>query len=115
MRHGSGLHTTFALGLASGLLAACTGGTPVPPGEVQRSTLTRASAQSLTSSDAIEASTGNVAFALDVYATLRHPGANAVYSPWSITSALAMTYAGAAGTTATEMAHALHSTRSTNR
>lgn len=50
----------------------------------------------------------NSAFALDLYHRLdRRPG-NLAYSPYSVSSALAMTYAGARGATATEMARALH-------
>ena len=50
------------------------------------------------------------AFAIDVYRQLAAEGGNIFFSPYSISSALAMTYAGAKGDTAEEMAKALHFT-----
>ncbi len=51
---------------------------------------------------------GNTAFALDLYQAVRHQGGNLFYSPYSISLALAMTYAGAKGETAEQMANTLH-------
>ncbi len=53
---------------------------------------------------------GNTAFALDLYQQLRTEKGNLFYSPFSISEALAMTFAGARGTTETEMAAALRFT-----
>lgn len=53
---------------------------------------------------------GNTAFACDLFARLRQEEGNICFSPYSISSALAMTYAGARGDTATEMAQVLHFT-----
>ena len=53
---------------------------------------------------------GNTAFALDIYKNLRSEPGNLFYSPHSISSALAMTFAGARGQTETDMATALHFT-----
>jgi serpin B len=53
---------------------------------------------------------GNNAFAVALYHQLSHQAANLFFSPESISTALAMTYAGARGNTATEMAKALHFT-----
>ena len=53
---------------------------------------------------------GNTAFALDLYQHLRDEEGNLFYSPYSITLALVMTYAGAAGQTAEAMAQTLHFT-----
>jgi len=51
---------------------------------------------------------GNNAFALDLYAELRGADGNLFFSPFSISTALAMTHAGARGRTETQMAEALH-------
>jgi serpin B len=53
---------------------------------------------------------GNNAFATDLYAQLRTRGGNLFFSPESISTALAISYAGARGDTASEMATALHFT-----
>jgi serpin B len=53
---------------------------------------------------------GNTTFACDLYARLRQQEGNVVYSPYSISTALAMTYAGARGKTAEQMAQVLHFT-----
>jgi serpin B len=51
---------------------------------------------------------GNTAFATDLYGVLREREGNLFFSPYSISVALAMTYAGAAGETAAEMEDTLH-------
>src|SRR5262249_61081382 len=51
---------------------------------------------------------GNAEFAFDLYARLRGQGGNLFLSPKSISTALAMTYAGARGETAEQMAKTLH-------
>jgi serine protease inhibitor len=53
---------------------------------------------------------GNNAFALDLYAHLAAEKGNLFFSPYSVSTALAMTYAGARAQTATEMAQTLHFT-----
>jgi serpin B len=50
---------------------------------------------------------GNSQFAFDLYARLRARDGNVFFSSYSISNALAMTYAGARGPTATQMAAAL--------
>lgn len=52
--------------------------------------------------------TGNTAFALDLYARLRTEKGNLFVSPFSISTALAMTAAGAKGQTLDEMRKVLH-------
>jgi serpin B len=47
-------------------------------------------------------------FGLELHQRIAAAGGNRVFSPWSIQSALAMTYAGAAGDTRDEMAATLH-------
>ena len=51
---------------------------------------------------------GNNQFALDLYAKLRTQDGNLFFSPYSISTALGMTYAGARGETAEQMATTLH-------
>lgn len=53
-------------------------------------------------------SDSNTAFALDLYQQLRSQDGNLFYSPFSISLALAMTYAGAQGDTASQMASGMH-------
>ncbi len=50
----------------------------------------------------------NTRFALDLYGRLRSTPGNLFFSPFSISTALAMTYAGAGGQTAEEMGTVLH-------
>ena len=51
---------------------------------------------------------GNSSFAFDLYRMLKEEDGNLFYSPYSISMALAMTYAGARGETAEQMADTLH-------
>ena len=50
----------------------------------------------------------NTGFALDMYAKLRDADSNLFFSPYSISTALAMTYGGAEANTASQMARTLH-------
>jgi serpin B len=61
-------------------------------------------------SDQAEIVKGNNAFAVELYSQLRSQPGNLFFSPESISTALAMTYAGARGQTATEMAGTMHFT-----
>jgi serpin B len=95
------------------VLPACGGpGTSATVG-VEQSTQTRLTNPSVSTADATELSTDNQAFAVDLYQALRAQSsndANLVFSPASLSIALAMLYQGAAGTTATGIAQALHFT-----
>jgi serpin B len=51
---------------------------------------------------------GSMAFAFDLYKELSSSGGNLFFSPYSISTALAMVYGGARGNTAAEMARTLH-------
>ena len=62
------------------------------------------------SPDQAALSASNNAFAIDLYGQLRKQDGNLFFSPESISTALAMAYAGARGSTASEMAAALHFT-----
>jgi len=54
---------------------------------------------------------GNTAFAFDLYAQLKDEDGNLFFSPYSISTALAMTYAGAKANTAEQMAETMHFSR----
>lgn len=62
-------------------------------------------AQSAPSQSAID---GNTAFALDLYRELKTAPGNLFFSPYSISTCLAMTYAGARGDTEKQMGRVLH-------
>ena len=55
-----------------------------------------------------ELAQGNNAFALDLYQQLKNDEGNLFFSPFSLSTALAMTYAGARGETESQMARVLH-------
>jgi serine protease inhibitor len=78
----------FAAILAAGTPAQAEGGTAVEP--------------------AAALVKGNSEFAFDLYGRLRARDGNVVFSSYSISNALAMTYAGARGPTAMQMAATLH-------
>jgi len=58
---------------------------------------------------------GNNAFACDLYARLKHGPGNLFFSPYSISTCLAMTYAGARGETEKQMRRVLHFDQSQGR
>jgi len=81
-----------------------------------RSDKERVAAPAAAGGDVAELVRGNSAFALSLYHVLREAeGGNLFYSPYSISLALAMTYAGARGDTARQMADALHFTLAPER
>jgi serpin B len=107
------------LGLWLCLACSCTGtrtGNPghtgdIPAGVVlARSELSRDEHPALSSAQAQTFGSDNRAFALALYHALAQQPGNLFFSPYSISTALAMTYAGARGSTETEMASALHFT-----
>ena len=85
---------------------------PVSPGQPQArlvsSELTRQVIQEMDETELAELVNGNSRFAFDLYQALRAEEGNLFYSPYSISLALAMTYAGARGETESQMAEALH-------
>jgi serpin B len=78
------------------------------PGCVVASDKQRITSPSVPDADLKVAAADTTAFALDLYQRLRTEKGNLFYSPFSISEALAMTFAGARGETATQMAAALH-------
>ena len=72
----------------------------------------RVTSPNVTASELTELVDGNTAFAFDLYQALRDEEGNLFYSPYSISVALAMTYAGARNETEQQMADTLHFTLS---
>jgi len=85
------------------LLSACG-----PSASIAKSDLPRNTSPSVTSDDIHTLTDDNNAFALDLYQSLRAQDGNLIYSPYSISLALAMAYAGARGETESQMAETLH-------
>ena len=73
-----------------------------------RSEKQRVASPDLAPSDMGDLVAGNSAFAFDLYQALSAEDGNLFYSPYSISLALAMTYAGARGETEQQMADTLH-------
>ena len=86
-------------------LAACA--QPAAAGEV-KSDKPRITSPVVSPADEALLVEGNSAFAFDLYQSLRKKDGNLFYSPHSISLALVMTYAGARGETAQQMADTLH-------
>lgn len=76
--------------------------------QVLESKLPRVKVDDIPSADIVTLAAGNTAFSLDLYHQLKSLSGNLFFSPYSISSALAMTYAGAEGKTAEEMAAVFH-------
>jgi len=79
-------------------------------GDVACSPLPRETSPDVANDDVATLAAGNAAFAFDLLQALDEAEENLFYSPYSISAALAMTYAGARGTTESQMAEALHFT-----
>lgn len=104
----------FLFSMASLATVACGGSSGGGQGQPQnygvvKSTLSRDTSPQVASGDLQKLAEGNTTFALDMYHAIAagNESDNLFYSPYSVSIALAMTYAGAAGSTATQMAGAL--------
>lgn len=100
------------------LLAVSCGPAPTQPGtsnvgsgnQLVKSKLKRVTGLQISQNDQQALAAGNQAFAVDLYQQLRGETGNLFFSPYSISLALAMTYGGAAGETARQMAQTLQFT-----
>ncbi|HSZ82762.1 MAG TPA: serpin family protein [Polyangia bacterium] len=99
------------LAATAALFAACNGGggTPTTPGATEvRSSQVRVTSPVLQTGDLATLAADDRHFAWDLYQAVATGSDNLVFSPASISIALGMTYGGAAGATATQMASTLH-------
>jgi serpin B len=94
--------------LVTGCSSGAIGAAPVIP--EGRSGLSRDTSPQVPAGDLESVVAGNNAFALALHKRLVEPGKNVATSPYSISTALAMVWAGARGDTASQMAEALHFT-----
>ena len=118
MRSVEALSFAFALSLAAVGCTSITDPRPEPspsdctdaskPGCLVASDKQRIMSPAVPDADLKEAVSGTTAFALDLFQQLRTEKGNLFYSPFSISQALAMTFAGARGDTEKQMAKALH-------
>ncbi len=83
---------------------------PPPPGELVQSDKPRVTSPNVPADDLAALVTGNTRFAFNLYQQVRGEPKNLIYSPYSISLALAMTYAGARTETEQQMADALQFT-----
>jgi serpin B len=82
----------------------------VPEIQLVRSDVQRDPSPEVTQADLADLARGNSRFSFDLYHHLKEGQGNLFYSPYSISLALAMTYAGARGQTENQMGEALHFT-----
>lgn len=83
--------------------------------KISQSTKPRDTSPQVDQADLAELVAGNSSFAFDLYQALHQEKDNLFYSPYSISVALAMTYAGARGETERQMAETMHFTLSQDR
>jgi len=97
----------LAVILLPGLVACAR---PIASGEVIQSEKQRITSPEVDTTELTTLVNGNSAFAFDLYQALRDKEGNLFYSPYSISLALAMTYAGARDETEKQMADTLRFT-----
>jgi serpin B len=90
--------------------SSSSGQPPVVSASIAQSSKPRVASPNVAPADLTDAANGNNAFAFDLYKYVRKDkkDSNLFYSPYSISLALAMTYAGARGQTEQQMAQTLH-------
>jgi len=109
------MRNIILLMLVSTMLLAMLGCSQVVSGQLLQSDKPRNTSPAVSGTDMGTLVNGNNSFAFDLYQVLRQSGENLFYSPYSISEALAMTYAGARGGTEKDMAGALHFTLAQDR
>jgi len=97
------LKVSIGITALSLLVSACG-----PSASIAKSDLGRVTLPAASPSDIQALVQNNNAFAFDLYQSLQTQNGNLIYSPYSISLALAMTYAGARSETESQMAQALH-------
>src|ERR1700690_2265803 len=90
--------------LISIVLSACG---PTPSANLAKSSLARDTNPNVSPTALSTLVDGNNTFAINLYEALRSQDGNLVFSPYSISLALAMTYAGARNETESQMAKAM--------
>lgn len=96
---------------SAGAPTAIASSTPGAGGaQVFKSGLARVISPSVPAADLTALASDNAGFAFDLYQAIRGQSGNLFYSPYSISLALAMAYAGASGQTAEQLARMLHYT-----
>ncbi|HSB90167.1 MAG TPA: serpin family protein, partial [Anaerolineales bacterium] len=99
---------SLVLLLVSLLLSSACSGLPLGDASLAISDKPRNMNPSVSPDDFASLAAGNTQFAFDLYRAIKGQDGNLFFSPYSISTALAMTYAGAAGDTSAQMADTLH-------
>jgi len=99
------IRVLLMIAVTSLAISACR---PVVSDQIVRSNVARAADPGLPGETILSLTDANNAFAFDLYRSLERQAGNLVFSPYSVSAALAMTYAGARGETESQMASALH-------
>jgi serpin B len=105
---------TLGLLFITVILLAIVGCTQPATASEIKSDKPRETAPAVNPADAAALTGGNAAFAFNLYKILKDADGNLFFSPYSISEALAMTYGGARGETAKQMAAALQFTLAQN-
>jgi serpin B len=105
------IYKSLSFAVLLSILSACAGPGVGGTGPI-RSVVEREESPQVEEGVMSELAAGNRAFSFDLYQALRSEDGNLFFSPYSISAALAMTYAGARGNTEEQMAETLHYTLS---